>query len=139
MPGELMIPSPVGRALAWAAAGGILGLCLGAFVADAQSLANFMAGRRWAVGGAGNCGVPANSYVLAVSGGTMTWQNGAGHVDVERIVGTSPGYLGTVTVSSYHPGGRNVPAGTRWNYQSLRGSLVGVSSTSGGSFTLAPC
>lgn len=120
-------------------AAAMLGLCLGSGAAGAQSLANFMAGREWAVGGAGNCGVPAKSYVLAASGGTITWQNGAGHADVERITGNAPGYLGTVTVSSYHPGGRNVPVGTRWSYRLIGGSLVGVSSSSGGSFTLSPC
>lgn len=131
---------PFARSLTGAAAlAALVALCLGSGAADAQSLANFMAGRQWAVGGAGNCRDPSKSYVLAASGGTITWQNGVGHVDVERITGNSPGYLGTATVSSYHPGGRNVPIGTRWSYRLISGSLVGVSSTSGGSFTLAPC
>ncbi|TGD95772.1 caspase family protein [Methylobacterium nonmethylotrophicum] len=98
-----------------------------------------LAGARWAIASAANCGTARKTYRLSARAGTIEWRDGAGNVDVEAVLSNSPSSLTTETVRSIRPNGGGVAPGSRWTYDLSALPQVRVQPAGKAPFTLVPC
>lgn len=109
--------------------------------ASPPSLLERLADGEWAVGAASNCGTPAKTYTLTLAPGSesITWRNGKGETDVEKIEANSDDRAVTVTLRSKHRDSSGERPGTSWTYTLLRSGKVSVQPGGRNPFTLVRC
>ena len=94
----------------------------------------------WAIDDRSNCRVTSRIYSLSVSreDGVITWMDGHGNTDVERVIYSDSDEFRTMTVGSFHSGHGN-RVGTGWVYSSTDSLEVIRVTKVGKSFYIVRC
>ena len=107
--------------------------------APKPSFLEYIARSRWAVGTANNCSMPRKLYSLFLAEGAITWRDGAGNLDFEKINFDSENEANTTTTNSEHRDGHNEPKGQSWTYRRSGDTSILVQPANKNAFVLYRC
>jgi len=103
------------------------------------SVINQIAESTWAIDARQNCDVPAKTYKIARTETGITWTDGNGNADDERITSDVGRTFEAITEASHHFGGAGEHQGVAWKYVQTRDDQIVVFKNGKRVFDLVSC